>query len=216
MALTRVTSGGIAPGISIKFNAQNEPQMSGNSPAISFEGDTDTGMYQSGSDEISFATGGVKRFTIAADGKLKTYRDASDSVGTVIGGTNTDFANAKNITLYVNQADLNSTDAEDNDGGNLNKPFKTIERALLEAAKRSYKTDPAAISSANLEPGKTYTITTAGNSDFTSVGASSNTAGVSFIATGTVSGTGTATLNNDKFEAFTVMVLPGQYEIDNR
>ncbi len=216
MTLTRVTSGGIAPGISIKFNAQNEPQMSGNLPAISFEGDDDTGMYQSGADEISFATGGVKRFTIAADGKLKTYRDSSDSVGTVIGGTNTDFANARNITLYVNQADLNSTDAEDNDGGNLNKPFKTIERALLEAAKRSFKTDPAAISGANLEPGKTYIITTAGNTDFTSVGASSNTAGVSFIATGTATGTGTATLNNDKFEAFTVMVLPGQYEIDNR
>ena len=79
MALTRVTSGGIAPGVEIKFNAQNQPQMTGNRPAISFDGDIDTGMYQSAANEISFATAGIKRFTIGADGKLKTYRDASDT-----------------------------------------------------------------------------------------------------------------------------------------
>ena len=160
MALTRVTSGGIAPGVVIKFDSNNTPT----SPAFSFNGDENTGIYQSAADEISISTGGVKRLTIGSDGKIKSFRDASDTTGSILGGTNPDFVNAKNIMLYVNQSDLNATDSIDNDGGNVNKPFKTIERALLEAARRSY------------------------------------------IA-------GTA---NDKFEAFTIMVMPGDYTIDNR
>ena len=175
MALTRVTSGGIAPGIEIKFNAQNEPQMTGNLPAISFNGDTDTGMYQSAANEISFATAGIKRFTIGADGKLKTYRDASDTTGTIVGGTNPDFDNATNIMLYVNQSDLNATDAISNTGGNVNSPFKTIERALLEAARRSYVAD---------------------------TGSSNPGAGGDH--------------ENDRFEAYTIMVMPGDYTVDNR
>ena len=175
MALTRVTSGGIAPGIEIKFNAQNEPQMTGNLPAISFNGDTDTGMYQSAANEISFATAGIKRFTIGADGKLKTYRDASDTTGTIVGGTNPDFDNATNIMLYVNQSDLNASDAITNTGGNVNSPFKTIERALLEAARRSYVAD---------------------------TGSSNPGAGGDH--------------ENDKFEAYTIMVMPGDYTVDNR
>ena len=175
MALTRVTSGGIAPGIEIKFNAQNEPKMTGNLPAISFNGDTDTGMYQSGTNEISFATAGIKRFTIGADGKLKTYRDASDTDGSIVGGTNPDFNNATNIMLYVNQSDLNATDSISNTGGNVNSPFKTIERALLEAARRSYVAD---------------------------TGSSNPGAGGDH--------------ENDRFEAYTIMVMPGDYTVDNR
>ena len=164
MALTRVTSGGIAPGIVIKFDSNNTPT----NPAISFEGDENTGIYQSGADEISIATAGVKRLTITADGKVKSFRDQSDTTGTILGGTNPDFDNARNIMLYVNQSDLNASDDILNDGGNVNRPFKTIERALLEAARRSYVADIG------------------GNVD------------------------------NDKFEAYTIMVMPGDYEIDNR
>ena len=175
MALTRVTSGGIAPGVEIKFNAQNQPAMTGNLPAVSFEGDTDTGMYQSAANEISFATAGIKRFTIGADGKLKTYRDATDTDGSIVGGTNPDFDNATNIMLYVNQSDLNATDSISNTGGNVNSPFKTIERALLEAARRSYVADTG---SSNPGPGGDH--------------------------------------ENDKFEAYTIMVMPGDYTVDNR
>jgi hypothetical protein len=71
--------------------------------------------------------------------------------------------------LYVNQSDRNATDAVDNDGGNLNRPFKTIERALLEASKRSYVADVIATDDAN-----------------------------------------------DKFEAYTILIFPGDYTIDNR
>jgi hypothetical protein len=40
--------------------------------------------------------------------------------------------------------------------------------------------------------GEAYTITTIGNTDFTLIGAASNTVGISFVATGTGTGTGTA------------------------
>ena len=175
MALTRVTSGGIAPGVEIKFDGTNKPSMTGIYPAISFDGDTDTGMYQTADDEIAFATAGVRRLVIGNDGKVRTFRDATDTNGTILGGTNPDFDNATNIMLYVNQSDLNATDALSNDGGNVNQPFKTIERALLEAARRSYVADTG---SSNPGSGGDY--------------------------------------ENDKFEAFTIMVMPGDYEIDNR
>jgi hypothetical protein len=208
MALTRITSGGIAEGVVIKFDQNNSPTA----PAIGFEGvgNTGTGIYSPANNELAISTDGQTRLTFKPDGKIIAGN------GTILGGTNPDFENAENITLYVNQSDKNATDLEDNDGGNLNRPFKTIERALLEAAKRSYKPNPTAISVSTLEVGKAYTIVNAGNTDFVSIGASSNTAGVSFIATAQGNGTGTVVLSNDKFEAFTIMVLPGQYEIDNR
>ena len=46
------------------------------------------------------------------------------------------------------------------------------------------------------EPGRTYEIATLGNTDFTQVGAGSNTAGLKFIATGPGSGTGTTYADN--------------------
>ena len=155
MALTRISSGGIAEGVVIKFDQNNTPTA----PAIGFEGvgNGGTGIYSPAVNELAIATSGQPRLTFKSDGKIVTGN------GTILGGTNPDFLGAKNITLYVNQSDLNATDDEVNDGGNLNRPFKTIERALLEAARKSYKPS---------EP--------------------------------------------DKFEAFTIMVMPGQYEIDNR
>lgn len=156
MALTRITSGGIAPGVVIKFDSNNTPTA----PAFSFNNpsDTGTGIYQSATNELSIATAGQTRLTFKADGKIVTGN------GTILGGTNPDFDNATNVMLYVNQSDLNATDSATNDGGNVNRPFKSIERALLEAARRSY---------------------VAGNF-------------------------------NDRFEAFTIMVMPGDYTIDNR
>ena len=160
MALTRITSGGIAPGVVIKFDNNNTPT----SPAFSFDNasDTGTGIYQPATNEIAISTAGIERLRVKADGKVIAYNE--DGTPAVLGGTNPDFVNATNIMLYVNQSDLNATDALANDGGNVNRPFKSIERALLEAARRSY---------------------VAGNF-------------------------------NDKFEAFTIMVMPGDYTIDNR
>ena len=42
--------------------------------------------------------------------------------------------------LYVNPSDLDATDSFDNKGNSLTRPFVTIQRALLEAARFSYQT----------------------------------------------------------------------------
>ena len=52
-------------------------------------------------------------------------------------GAYVNVTNNKKI-LYVSADDENATDIPTNDGSNINRPFKSIERALIEAAKRSY------------------------------------------------------------------------------
>ena len=46
--------------------------------------------------------------------------------------------NTEGRILYVNPNDLDSTDGIENQGNSLTKPFKTIQRALMEAARFSY------------------------------------------------------------------------------
>ena len=46
--------------------------------------------------------------------------------------------NVEGRILYVNPNDLDSTDGIENQGNSLTKPFKTIQRALIEAARFSY------------------------------------------------------------------------------
>ncbi len=46
--------------------------------------------------------------------------------------------NTEGRILYVNPNDLDATDAITNQGNSLTKPFKTVQRALLESARFSY------------------------------------------------------------------------------
>ena len=46
--------------------------------------------------------------------------------------------NTEGRILYVNPSDLDATDSIDNQGNSLTKPFKTIQRALIESARFSY------------------------------------------------------------------------------
>jgi len=46
--------------------------------------------------------------------------------------------NTEGRILYVNPNDLDSTDSIENEGNSLARPFKTVQRALLEAARFSY------------------------------------------------------------------------------
>ena len=48
--------------------------------------------------------------------------------------------NTEGRILYVNPNDLDSTDAIENQGNSLTKPFKTVQRALIESARFSYLT----------------------------------------------------------------------------
>lgn len=55
-----------------------------------------------------------------------------------------------------------------------------------------YLSTPSTVNAGRFLPGYTYTIVTVGTTNFMAIGASSNTIGVVFIATGAGSGTGTA------------------------
>ena len=46
--------------------------------------------------------------------------------------------NAEGNILYVNPSDFDATDSIENQGNSLTRPFKTIQRALIEAARFSY------------------------------------------------------------------------------
>ena len=46
--------------------------------------------------------------------------------------------NTEGRILYVNPSDIDSTDSIENQGNSLTKPFKTIQRALIESARFSY------------------------------------------------------------------------------
>lgn len=55
---------------------------------------------------------------------------------------------------------------------------------------------PATVAAASLVAGTVYTIESVGTTDFTAVGAFANMTGITFVATGAGSGTGTAVLSN--------------------
>ena len=46
---------------------------------------------------------------------------------------------ARGTILYVNPNDLDATDSIENQGNSLTRPFKTIQRALIEASRFSYQ-----------------------------------------------------------------------------
>jgi len=52
------------------------------------------------------------------------------------------LVNTDGNILYVNPSDLDATDSFDNKGNSLTRPFVTIQRALLEAARFAYQTGP--------------------------------------------------------------------------
>ena len=74
------------------------------------------------------------------------------------------FTSKTGRCLYVNPDDFDASDSFDNRGNSPNRPFKTIQRALIESARFSYRTGQY----------------------------------------------------NDAFEAFTIVLYPGDYIIDNR
>ena len=52
------------------------------------------------------------------------------------------LVNTNGNILYVNPSDLDATDSFDNRGNSLTRPFVTIQRALIEAARFSYQSGP--------------------------------------------------------------------------
>ena len=137
------------------------PQGSASNPSIGFTGDTNTGMFSSGDGEIDFVSNGVVKLSIDSTGLVLP----TGSTGSSINVTNSARV------LYVSINDTLATDSITNNGKSLNKPFKSIERALLEASVQSWR------SGSGDEQGED---------------------------------------GADLFEFFTIIVFPGEYEIDNR
>ena len=72
------------------------------------------------------------------DAKMTLAQDTKLELATGIDvGAYANITNNKKI-LYVSANDENASDLPENDGSNINRPFKSIERALLEASKRSF------------------------------------------------------------------------------
>jgi hypothetical protein len=63
--------------------------------------------------------------------------------------------------------------------------------------------DQGIVTAGSFVTGRSYTILTVGSTDFTAIGAASNTKGVTFTATGAGTGTGTATSDEARIDAFT-------------
>jgi len=134
--------------------------------------------------------------------------------GNINGNANT-ATNLKNVTTFQLSGDVASPSiAFDGQVGSYNKVFTTSLTANIIAAKSepfpnfSNKEDyvlvyrpslaaasavTATVSAGSFVTGTTYTIASIGTTNFTTIGAVSNTVGLGFVATGPGSGTGTAT-----------------------
>ena len=139
------------------------PEGTDQLPSIVFasQGRTDIGFYRK-QDYVGVGfTGLPPQIKFNADGTISSA------------GVQTANASELQLTnntkcLYVSEQEFFASDSWTNSGLSLNKPFKSIGRALLEAARQSYVPDTA------------------------------------------------ADKNNDRFEYFSIIVFPGNYEIDNR
>ncbi len=135
--------------------------------------------------------------------------------GNINGNANT-ATNLKNVTTFQLSGDVASPAISfDGQVGSYTKVFNTSLTANIIAAKSepfpnfSNKEDyvlvyrpslaaasavTATVSAGSFVIGTTYTIASIGTTNFTTIGATSNTVGLGFVATGSGSGTGTATV----------------------
>lgn len=77
MTVTRVSSGGLEPGIEIRLKASDTPI----STALSFENSPGTGIYSPSQHSIAIATNGIKRLEIDESGEITgTFKSISTNV----------------------------------------------------------------------------------------------------------------------------------------
>ena len=83
----------------------------------------------------------------------------------------------------------------------------------------TFVNNPGVATAGSFVPGQTYTILSVGNTDFVAIGASSNTVGVEFIATGVGSGTGTAlaptVIEFARYNSFQIPYSASTYNLNN-
>ena len=179
------------------------------------DNDDNTGFHRDGFG-VNFTTGGDPntKILLRADGTVVAQGLATKN------SANIELTNNER-TIYVSKNEEYATDAFDQTGRSLNKPFKSIERALFEVAKQSYIAGEGQLGEVPAEQivtGKEYKIVIAGNTNWTQIGAANSDPGTTFIANSqTPTGTGIAEeVGVDAFEYYTIIVFPGDYDIDNR
>jgi hypothetical protein len=74
-------------------------------PSITFTGDTNTGIYRPGADQVAISTNGTQRINIEADGDINI-----DSGGVFYDATNNRLAIGTTSPLGILQTSINSTD----------------------------------------------------------------------------------------------------------
>ena len=114
--------------------------------------------------------------------KGKTKYLVQGTVTGLVGAVYT--ANVANTALTPNTMNILSTDAASG--------------TAYVSSVNDYQSEvfPAQVAAGSLSAGTTYTIYSSGNTDWSLVGAASNMTGVSFLATASGSGTGTAVVNS--------------------
>ena len=139
------------------------PEGTSESPSLTFEsaGRTAVGLYRKNdSVGVGFA-GRNPQIFFNSDGTIS-------SAGVITANASELQLTNNPKCLYVSEQEYYASDSWTNTGLSLNKPFKSITRALLEVSRQSYVGDTS------------------------------------------------TEKNNDKFEYFSIIIFPGNYEIDNR
>ena len=123
--------GGAIDGVNIGANSAGTGAFStatfadgtSSAPSISNTGDTNTGLYFSGADEVSLTTGGTQRLSVDASGHLNHNGSASADISALTSATTItmDFDTAQNfsVTLSHNTTFANPTNINVGQSGSI-------------------------------------------------------------------------------------------------
>lgn len=157
------------------------PQGTNAAPAVAFTGDTDTGLYSPGANEIALATGGTGRLTIDGSGNVN-IPGTLGVTGTITGSVSGTAANVTGTVAVANGGTGNTTYT---DGQLLigNSTGNTLTKATLTAGSGVTITNGS---------GSITIAASGGSGTVTSVSGTGTVNGITL--TGTVTTTGSLTL----------------------
>jgi hypothetical protein len=153
--------------------------------------------YTADSDALAIGAGGTGAITATT---------ARTNLGAAKSGANSDITSITGLTTGLSVAQGGTGQTTYTDGQILigNTTGNTLAKTTLTAGNNititngsgaiTIASDGVVVTAGSFVVGNTYTIKSLGTTTFTSIGASSNTVGVIFTATGVGSGTGTATV----------------------
>lgn len=138
------------------------------------------------------ATGSGTQYIYSAGAAIYNNTGAAVTINITNGGSVPSIRNSDGSSTTVNNSiTLKVTVLDKSDNG----PIELAQVALFRISDNQVlmNEDTETVTAGSFVIGVTYRIVTVGSTDFTAIGASSNTIGVVFVATGAGSGTGTAT-----------------------